>query len=623
MKRFPLLLGACAAITVLVALAGLWLLRIPAPIATEPPPPSILPTPTPTPRPDPKLSVNAIVSADAVTITADISPAVQAAEALYWIDVPRWNESGLPFASASPGDGFSLRIEADELSLPPGDTDLVRDYWMGVRLRSGELLYESGTIDLGRLAEPPGAEPLAPAGVREWQRYATPHVEFRYVAGSAAERDIEKLGALAEAGYAQASGVISPTLLGAAAPVTTTIYLLPRVFWQGGAAYGDGVMLISYLDRNYTGVETWTYFVHELIHSLAGLQATDPTIEIGNLLGEGAAVYGTGGHYQREDVRARAAALARSGRLVDLCPLRLDWWDTQHEIAYVEGGSYVAYLVERFGLDAFLDHYLRQQPELPRGSGPKRFCAAFNEGIAEPFGVSHGELEAGWRAWLDATAPDPTVDRQWADTLRYYDLMRRYEETFDPAARILPDHPADWDRQLAVSMTVQLNGPALVARETMLIAADEALGSGDLARADALLDEVEASLDDPGAPLAGAFGREHQAINQLLQDYARARRIGAPAAMLEPGAAEPDALRPQQQAPLFPRFDLTLERLRVDGDRATALASVAAQRLGGEPAGGLYELELARSTDGWRIQAISQAEVALPGPPGADTVLPR
>src|SRR5262249_22901950 len=138
------------------------------------------------------------------------------------------------------------------------------DYWWAVRDLRGQLLRRAGTVALPpALATLAQTAPITAPQTIAWIERATPHFRLLAPPGTAAARDIEKLSGVAEASYTQAAAVISATR-----PVSVTIYLTPRVFWQGGVAYGhDGPLVIAYLDRNYAGVPVWSYFAHEVTHA--------------------------------------------------------------------------------------------------------------------------------------------------------------------------------------------------------------------------------------------------------------------------------------------------------------------------------------------------------------------
>ena len=175
---------------------------------------------------------------------------------------------------------------------------------------------------------------------------------------------------------------------------------MPRIFWQGGAAYGDKVQLMSYLDRNYTGVETWSYFTHEGTHALAQdlLQPKEEGGGPDGVLVEGLAVWASDGHYRQEPIDAWAAAIAASDQYLPLSELRAGpFYDFQHEISYLEGASFVKFLVERYGLDG------AQGAVRPGDQRPGPRPGADHAAVWRP---TTPTLDADWLAYLGESGAD-------------------------------------------------------------------------------------------------------------------------------------------------------------------------------------------------------------------------
>jgi hypothetical protein len=267
------------------------------------------------------------------------------------------------------------------------------------------------------------------------------------------------------------------------------IYLVPRVFWQGGATYGNKVQLISYLDRNYTGIETWTYFTHEGTHALAQdiLQPKENGGGPDGVLVEGLAVWASGGHYRLEPIDDWAAVIAGSDSYLPLPELRAGpFYEFQHETSYIEAASFTGYLIDRYGLDKHKELYGRATGNAVEDQSLLR----------DLFGKSYDELDADWLAYLGSLQPTREEAETWRLKVRSFDLMRRYETELDPDARILPNTtPPEWMTDTHEAFVHRLNAPLNVVLETALIAAQERLYSGNPEGAEALLDDVEAALD--------------------------------------------------------------------------------------------------------------------------------
>jgi hypothetical protein len=504
-----LLLAVLVFVLVGAILAGLWQLPkvfpqlaavsatptitlTPPPTATltPTPTPTVTPTPTPTPLAHPTITaLGAEVDDAAQTITfrveAQVPPGRQVAEVLLWYDTAAGHQ--VQHFAGSPGDHLALSYPVDlaaEGLTRTLTTTAELDYWWLVRDTSGESIRAGGTALLGpnllALAVTPTPE-LPPADFT-WYVTDSAHFQLYYMPGTAAERDLTQLAALAEASLARTSTVLQMEFGG-----PMRIYFVPRVFWQGGATYGDKVQLLSYLDRNYTGVETWSYFTHEGTHALAQDLLQPKEEDQGGpdgVLVEGLAVWASGGHYRLEPIDAWAAIIAASDQFVPLADLRAGpFYDFQHEISYLEGGSFVKFLIEHYSLATFKELYgqATNDPEHDRALTTRLF------------GADYTTLDADWLAYLASLEPTAEQSQVWWLTARSFDLMRRYET----------------DIEAALDAGGALTPPSLAARQEildLLAAQDRAVLRADAdayratltpAYAHSLGDEVEAALQTP------------------------------------------------------------------------------------------------------------------------------
>ncbi len=315
-------------------------------------------------------------------------------------------------------------------------------------------------------------EPLAASA---WLSSTVAGSTFYYLPGSPAQRDLASLQETARVALAkmQARTEIS-------GPVALKIYLVPRVFWQGGAAYDNNELLLTYAERNYVSSEFPLVMQHETSHALAAV-VVGPQGDRGGLLGEGFAVWATQGHYHLENYEAQVATLVDQNAVYYLPfegpqGLRQDFYAAQHELAYLEGAAFVKYIVDTYGLAKF-----------------KQFFAQPNDSRAV-FGKSNAALEQEWKAYLKNVPHSDEDARALRLTLRYYDVMRLYETNLDSAARILPGkRPSLWTISILSSFRAPSNSPTNIALEQKLIAAGDAIQAADLATANRLLDEVEAA----------------------------------------------------------------------------------------------------------------------------------
>lgn len=330
-----------------------------------------------------------------------------------------------------------------------------------------------------------------------WLQQSSACCVFHYISGSAAERDIQALMALADAEIAYAGEQLGEGL----DDVKLDVYLINRVLGHGGFA-GDALIL-SYLDRFYGGGAWEQVLRHEGVHVLdRRFVQVRPA-----LLGEGLAVYVAGGHFREEPLAERAAALLVLERYIPLTELAEDFYPSQHEIGYLEAAAFVSFLVDRFGWDAFKAFY----SDMPQDESGQ--AAMIDAALQEHFDLTLSQAEADWLATLRAL---PTPTDQVAElrvTIAFYETLRRYQCAWDPSAYFLEawlpalgeaerrDITADFIRHPAGQVNVTL--------ETMFIAADRAIDEGVHGQAEALLAAINAALDDDGGlsadPLTAAY----------------------------------------------------------------------------------------------------------------------
>ena len=321
----------------------------------------------------------------------------------------------------------------------------------------------------------PSPSPHPPTPSTAWQRADTPHFALYYLPGTQAAQDIETIKTTGEQAVTDAAAalVVSPT-------TRISVYLVNRVFWQGGASYSGNVLLLSYPDptRDIVASDLITVFRHEVTHALVE-QMLGSAENKGGMLGEGVAVWVAGGHYHKEPLDTLAATLVDENRdlYIPLATLETDFYNRQHEIAYLEGAALTQYLIDQDGLARF-----------------KRLLATPTD-PAPIYGRSWAELEQAWRTALAAT-PHSAADAQAVRLrVRYYDAMRHYEETRDPPARVLPDQPpGQWGPDLIAAFRHPSADPANIALEQKLTIAGRALWNRDLATTVSILDQVDVAL---------------------------------------------------------------------------------------------------------------------------------
>lgn len=488
------------------------------------------------------------------------------------------------------------------------------DYWWLVRDTAGEAVRAGGTVTLGpqlvSMATAPLPEP--PPLDFTWAMSETAHVQFHYVPGTAAERDRFALGPIAEASLALIQPVLEVGLKG-----QINVYLVPRVFWQGAAAYGDKEQLISYLDRNYTSVELWSYFTHEGTHSLAQ-DLLEPKENGGGpdgVLVEGLAVWASGGHYDREPIDEWAAVIAASDEYLPLAELREGpFYDFQHETSYLESASFVRYLVERNGLDVFKTLY-------GQATGEADHDDSLVQGL---YGKGYADLEAEWLGYLAGLHPSPEQAETWRLQVRAFDLVRRYETELDPDARLLPPTaPSEWMSDTLKVFLSRVDARLNLVLETALIAAEDRVDSGDLSGARALLDDVEAALDAGGALTRPSLVARREILEALEVQDRTILRADAEAygATLQAGSelAQAGAVA-ERLAPPFRGYRQEVVRLDISGDglRAWGTVLLHADVYEGDFAavdGRLFAVEFVQERGRWLMSGRERTEPSLKSPP--------
>ena len=336
-----------------------------------------------------------------------------------------------------------------------------------------------------------------PASERDarWLTRETDQAIIHVVTGTAAHRDLDFIAGIVDAAVQQASQV-----LGEAPAEKLHLYLIERVIGQGG--YAGGVMVISYLDRDYAGDGFYEVLVHESVH-LIDRQFSQNRIPF---LGEGVAVWATGGHYKQEDLDRRAAALVSSELYVPLPELIDDFYPIQHEIGYLTAAGFTKYLIDQYGWVQYKRFYSEFEVE----SGETQTMAV-DRSFRAFFGKSLATLEAEWLAYLSTVAISAADVDDLLTTVRYYNVMRRYQTTFDPTAYYLEawlPSPVDAEmRGLTADFVRHPQSEFNIALEAMLAATDSALRVQDFRATAVLLDSVEHVLNSGtfADPLSRAY----------------------------------------------------------------------------------------------------------------------
>ena len=378
------------------------------------------------------------------------------------------------------------------------------------RIQEGDADPDNNDVVLPLVVNPAATRPLAERDA-VWSTTAGAHADIHVVTNTAAHRDLPFLTATTDAAIQQAMSRLDETPL-----ERLQVYFIERVIGQGG--YAGGVMVVTYSDRDYAGDGLYEVLVHEAVH-LLDRQIAPNRIPF---LTEGVAVWATGGHYKQEDLLTRSAALLASDLYVPLPQLIDDFYPVQHEIGYLEAGGLVHYLVEQYGYPRFKQFYA-DYDALPGEAQSE----AVSRLLLRHYGLSLAEIETAWHAALRQAT---TTERDVVDlltTVRYYNVMRDYQQAYDPTAYFLqawlPFPVAAQERGLVADFLRRPDDVESIALETMLLAADGALRLGAYDECALLLDSVDRVLETGrfADPLAQAYRQLVDAGARLGYDVQR------------------------------------------------------------------------------------------------------
>ncbi|GMQ77907.1 MAG: hypothetical protein BMS9Abin02_0398 [Anaerolineae bacterium] len=349
-----------------------------------------------------------------------------------------------------------------------------------------------------------------------WVTVANNCCNIHVVSGTAAHRDLEYLIEQVDLAFSQASSALEEPLKD-----TYDVFLIDRVIGQGG--YASNSMVVSYLDRDYAGSGIYEVLVHEAVHLIDRQFAPDRI----SFLSEGLAVWATGGHYRQENINQKMAGVVEGGLYVPIDIVADQIYSLQHEISYLEAASFLGYLIDRYDWDRVRAFYI------DTGSDDAPTLAeAVNKNLKIHFDKTLSQIETDWMNSLSSQPRDRTAVSNLRTTIRYYDVMRDYQQEYDPSAYYLyawlPPPLEAKEKEATADLTRHPETSANIALEVILLSAKEALVEGNYRRANAYLDSVERVLDNGGRfldPLADSYlnivrtarsnGYEVQQVNLL------------------------------------------------------------------------------------------------------------
>jgi hypothetical protein len=349
---------------------------------------------------------------------------------------------------------------------------------------------------------------------------------FHYISDTAAARDIDFIAEHFQKGAEDFS-----TITGSQIDPKLNVYIIDRL-WGNGGFGGSGELLISYTDRYYgptlngTGLEILAR--HEFTHAADIGMASMPGDGV-NFNFEGLAVYVAGGHYKKEPLAERGAALYDLGYYVPVGE-----YIPQHELAYLYPAAMLTYITETYGQEKMWKFLAAD--DNPGDGQP----GSLEAGIRSTFGVSPQDFDHGFQAWLEGHEPgEQLVDLRL--TVELQDLRRQYQDTYAPSPKfLLAELPNAVVRPEYLPIVIrEAHAPANMTVELMIANAQRALLDGDYLTVETLdkfIAEILSSgkLENPIAKdylniVLAAANEGYEIVNLEIQgDHATARVTAEP-----------------------------------------------------------------------------------------------
>ena len=353
----------------------------------------------------------------------------------------------------------------------------------------------------------PESERPAHEATARWAKRNTECCSLHYVTGTAAERDIDRLAAFVE----QSVSAVSAAFRLAPDQNKLSFFFIDTVWGNGGYANADGVV-IYYVDRDFgpgIGDEILTTFRHEVTHHAQWMLET---AEAASVLNEGMAVYIGGGHYFTQPIPKRAAALHRLGLHLPLVELAQSNRMQIHEASYLQAAGLVAYLVETYGWEEFLQFYTTILAEKIDNHHWDTWLAG---ALQANFGLTVSQLETDYLTWLENIDPGEQIDNLRL-TLRLQEARREYQFQHAPFLELYALGDLTKIEQLSL-LTREASSPEAVAIETLIQSAQQAVFDGDYPTAEIMLAAIEEGIEtrEFGHPLAA----DYLAVARTLDEW--------------------------------------------------------------------------------------------------------
>jgi hypothetical protein len=351
-------------------------------------------------------------------------------------------------------------------------------YTLTFSVLPGGLVWQE-QVSLLPAAGVPSPEPNA-----RWEAAETNCCIIHYISSTDVARDIEKLKTMADAQFADVQRRLGTNFTDKV-PVT----FLPRTLGQGGFEANE--VYVSYLDQNYAGGTASQVLHHEMVHWVDAKMGGDwrPTILV-----EGLAVFMSDGHFKVEPILPRAAALLDLGWYIPLRDLTNTFYFAQHEISYVEGAALVGYLIQTYDWERFNAFYRDIHPSK---SGQQ--ADALDAALQAHFHQTLAQVEKNFLAFLRQQSVDEAIRTDLRLSVSLYDLVRRYQRSFDPSAYFmnawLVDVPTMRERGIVADYLRHPHAAFNQRLESLLVSADAHLRVAEYSATETDLRAVSLLLD--------------------------------------------------------------------------------------------------------------------------------
>lgn len=323
-----------------------------------------------------------------------------------------------------------------------------------------------------------------PETTAHWETVTIDCCEIHFISGTDFTQDLPT-----NLGVIQTQAEEAASSMGLDFEQRIPITILPRVLGHGGFASSE--IYVSYLEDNYAGNDLDQVLHHEMVHILDRRLGGELRP---SLLVEGLAVYLSQGHFKKEPLMSRAAALVDLGWYLPLGDLTDSFYTSQHEIGYLEGGALVNFMINRYGWEAFSDFYRDIHPH-----PSERQSRAIDRALQKHFDLTLEELEGLFTGELHRRHINPDMRADLVLSVNYYDAVRRYQQVLDSSAYFLtawlPAGEEMRERGIVADYLRHPQSPQNLEIVELLVEVDRQIRAGNYLQAEKALYQVNRKLD--------------------------------------------------------------------------------------------------------------------------------